>query len=72
MAKLDSKEDGQVKVTCDSPRCLVRRQERGQKNGRYILTLSKIPADDLTITVLCPECGANHTMTFSKPVAQSA
>ncbi len=68
MAKLENKEDGQIKVTCNSPHCLQRRQERGQRNGRYILTLSVIPACNLTISVICPECGANSDLVFVQPV----
>lgn len=50
---------------CRVPRCLIRRAQQRQENGRFLLEYWQ---DDRSvyITMVCPDCGTQHTIEIVK------
>jgi len=67
MASIRANGDGLQRVTCDIPRCVEARHERGQKEGRFLLSY-QWGQGTLILVVLCSGCGGTHSITV--PVIQ--
>lgn len=51
--------------TCRVPRCLAQRRRQGQDNGRFLLEYWQ-DAVSVYVTVVCPDCGTQHTIEILK------
>lgn len=50
---------------CRVPRCLERRAQQRQENGRFLVEYWQ-DGQSVYVTLVCPDCGTQHTIQIVK------
>lgn len=64
MAHITTK-DNERRITCDRPACCRGRHDRGQRDGRFLASVTGGDSLMPSLTVVCPECGGTHTVPLA-------